>query len=127
MYFGWGVSVRRNANLARWNRATSDWSLFELSIFDHARRSLKLQGVEVELECGVTDEGDPWLVFCNVETGDVLGHFARIGDDYVACVPFHCNGLTSVILPDVLAPFLPRLLHTAASAQSERPMEKIEK
>ena len=119
--------MRRNANLARWRGPLSDWSLFELSVFDHARRSLKLQGVDVELECGVTDEGDPWLVFCDVETGDVLGHFARIGDDYVGCVPFHCDGLRSVILPDVLAAFLPRLLHTVAPAQIEKSFEKIEK
>ncbi len=119
--------MRRNANLARWNGPLSDWSLSELSVFDRARRSLKLQGVDVELECGVTDEGDPWLVFCNAETGEVLGHFARIGDDYVGCVPFHCNGLTTVMLSDLLAAFLPRLLHTMAPAQTEKSIEKTEK
>jgi hypothetical protein len=103
-----GFSVSRNANLTRWSGQPSDWSLFELSIFEQARRSLKAQGVDVELDYGITDEGDPWLVFCSREI-EVLCHFARIGDEYVASVPFNGGGMTGVVLSDMLADFFPLL------------------
>ena len=76
----------RNCILARYG--STDWSLLELSILEQARKTLEFQGGHVEIECGITDEGDPWLVFCDADTSNVLCHFARLGSDkYVACVP----------------------------------------
>ena len=64
------------------------------------------QGGRVEIECGITDEGDPWLVFCDADTSNVLCHFARLGGDkYVACVPFGNAGTTGTALTDVLDDF----------------------
>ena len=64
------------------------------------------QGGHVEIECGITDEGDPWLVFCDADTSNVLCHFARLGSDkYVACVPFDNVGTTGSALADVLDDF----------------------
>ena len=40
-----------------------------------------------DVDLGVTDEGDPWFVFCDAESGDVVAHFARIGGTYLGCAP----------------------------------------
>jgi hypothetical protein len=119
-----GVSVSRSASLTRWSRPVSDWSFAELAVFDHVRQSLKLQGVEVELEHGVTDEGDPWLIFC-ADACDVICHFAKMGDEYVACVPFCGTGMTGVILSDLVVDFFPHLRNTAKRARRARPVGKI--
>ena len=119
-----GISVSRNASLTRWSRPISDWCLAELAVFENVRRSLKLQGIEVELEHGVTDEGDPWLIFC-ADACDVICHFTKIGDDYVACVPFCGKGMSGVILSDLVANFFPHLRNTAKPAKRTRPLGKI--
>jgi hypothetical protein len=119
-----GVLVSRNASLTQWSRPSSDWSLVELAVFDHVRQSLKLQGIDVELEHGVTDEGDPWLIFC-ADACDVICHFAKIGDEYIACVPFCGSGMTGVILPDLITAFFPHLRTTAKQAKRARPVRKI--
>ena len=94
----------RNCILARYG--STDWSLLELSILEQARKTLEFQGGHVEIECGITDEGDPWLVFCDADTSNVLCHFARLdGDKYVACVPWGNVGTTGSALTDVLDDF----------------------
>ena len=55
----------RNCILAR--NGSTDWSLLELSILEQARKTLEYRGGHVETECGITDEGDPWLVFCDAQ------------------------------------------------------------
>jgi hypothetical protein len=94
----------RNCTLAKYG--STDWSLLELSILEQAKKTLEYQGGNVEAECGITDEGDPWLVFCDADTSNVLCHFARLGSDkYVACVPFDNVGTTGSALADVLDDF----------------------
>ena len=102
------------ANLIPRSGLASDWSLMELSIFDQAKRSLKSQGVDIEIDWGLTDEGDPWLIFCYGEAAELLCHFARIDNEYIACVPFRGRGLTSEILSDLVADVFP-LLHIPAT------------
>ena len=36
------------------------------------------------MDLGITDEGDPWFVFMRPETSDVVAHFARINDQFIA-------------------------------------------
>jgi hypothetical protein len=84
------------------------WSAHELSLFDRAVRVLSSEGVCVDIDYGLTDEGEPWLVFCDTESGDVFGHFARVNEEYVACVPFRGHPLTGWKLRDVLGRFLRR-------------------
>ena len=94
----------RNGILA--NCGSTEWSLLELSILEQAKKTLEYQGGNVEAECGITDEGDPWLVFCDADTSNVLCHFARLGSDkYVVCVPFHNVRNTGTALTDVLDDF----------------------
>ena len=102
--------MSRNSSLAGWCGRPSDWSLYELSIFDIACRSLNLQGFCLRAEQGITDEGAPWLVFFDESVDDVFCHFARIGDEYVACVPFHSGGTTGRNLAEVVNEFLLRLV-----------------
>jgi hypothetical protein len=119
-----GGSVGRNASLTRWSRPVSDWSLVELAVFDRVRRSLKLQGIDVELEHGTTDEGDPWLIFC-ADACDVICHFAKIGNEYVACVPFCGGGMRGVILPDLVANFFPHLRKPATPTKRAAPVGRV--
>ena len=108
----------RNCTLAKYG--STDWSLLELSILEQAKKTLEYQGGNVEAECGITDEGDPWLVFCDADTSNVLCHFARLGSDkYVACVPFDNVGTTGTALTDVLDDFFSSRFRRAAPWASQ--------
>jgi hypothetical protein len=84
---------------------STDWSLLEFSIIVEVGRSLELRGVRVEFDCGMTDEGDPWLVFCDADSSELLCHVARLGKLYVACLPFGDAGVTGTALTEVLDDF----------------------
>ena len=84
------------------------WSGQELALFSRAAKSLSSGGLRIETDYGLTDEGEPWLVFCNAESGDVCGHFARMREEYVACIPFREDGVRGSELRDVLCRFLRR-------------------
>ena len=115
--------MSRNSSRARWCGAPStDWSLLELSIFEQAKRALKLQGVHVEVDCGMTDEGDPWLVFCDADSSKLLCHLARLGAKYIACVPFNDVGSTGTALTDVLDEFFNTSSRMVAPWTSQLPV-----
>jgi hypothetical protein len=59
-----------------------DWSQQELAEFYRVEAASLQAGLRLSLDRGVTDEGDPWLVFCR-EDGEVFLHFARIDGSYV--------------------------------------------
>jgi hypothetical protein len=61
-----------------------DWTQCELAEFYRVESALIQAGLELETDRGVTDEGDPWFVFCRTDNGDVFIHFARIDGQYVA-------------------------------------------
>lgn len=82
------------------------WSKRELGHLHRAAELMRAGRLPVGTDCGVTDEGDPWFVFCDAETGEVVAHFARIGRRYVACVPFHNGALIGPVFPDVIEQFL---------------------
>lgn len=82
------------------------WSARELALFSRAAKLLSSGGPRIETEHGVTDEGEPWLVLCDAQSGDVCGHFAKMRQKYVACIPFRGHGLRGCELHDVLARFL---------------------
>jgi len=64
-----------------------DWSTQELAEFYRVHGALVRTGVNVEVDRGLTDEGDPWFVFCRAEDGEVMIHFARIGGMYLVDSP----------------------------------------
>jgi hypothetical protein len=112
----------RNCILAKYG--STDWSLLELSILEQARKTLKYRRGHIEVDCGMTDEGEPWLVFCDADdTTNVLCHFARLGSDkYVACVPFDNVGTTGTALTDVLDEFFNTSSRMVAPWTSQLPV-----
>ena len=64
--------------------ASSDWSQAELAEFYRVEAALLTTGMRIETDRGVTDEGDPWFVFCHADDDrDVIIHFARDGGRYL--------------------------------------------
>ena len=53
-----------------------------MASFMRAKRLLSMAGVSLETDRGMTDEGDPWLVFLDHD-GEVFAHFARINEIYI--------------------------------------------
>jgi hypothetical protein len=64
-----------------------DWSSQELAEFYRVEAALLQSGLRVSLDRGVTDEGDPWFVFCRAEDDEVIVHFARIDGRYLISAP----------------------------------------
>jgi hypothetical protein len=84
------------------------WSKYELGHLHRAAKLMWAGGLSIGTDCGITDEGDPWFVFCDAESGEIIAHFARIGGKYVACVPFRNGALSGRVFPDVIEQFLRR-------------------
>ncbi len=63
--------------------ATRDWSRQELAEFYRVESALLQAGLALESERGLSDEGEPWFVFCRADTGEVFIHFARVDGVYV--------------------------------------------
>jgi hypothetical protein len=82
------------------------WSKHELGHLHRAAKLMWAGGLSIETDCGVTDEGDPWFVFCDAESGDIVAHFARMDSKYIACVPFRDGALTGRVLSDLIEQFL---------------------
>jgi hypothetical protein len=68
---------------------SQDWSQQELAEFYRVENALLQSGFAVTTERGVSDEGDPWFVFCREDNQDVIAHFARIGHEYLVISSFH--------------------------------------
>lgn len=68
------------------NRAR-DWDNAELAQFFRVESALRQAGIFVDTDRGVTDEGDPWFVYCRQDSGDVFLHVARFDGFYVAVSP----------------------------------------
>lgn len=68
-------------------RASSDWSQQELAEFYRVEAALIQAGIQVETDRGLSDEGDPWFVFCRADDGEVVIHFARFDGLYVIAGP----------------------------------------
>lgn len=58
-----------------------DWTNQELAELYRVAHALSAAGVALEVDRGITDEGDPWFVFCRPD-GDVLVHLARFDGLY---------------------------------------------
>lgn len=62
-------------------RPTS-WSQQELAEFYRVEAALLRAGIGIASEHGLSDEGEPWFVFCRPD-GDEIMHFARIDGSYL--------------------------------------------
>ncbi|WP_427026405.1 hypothetical protein ACP4J4_19810 (plasmid) [Aureimonas ureilytica] len=61
--------------------AKTPWQNQDLAELYRVRDRLCAAGLEVETEAGVTDEGDPWFVYAQAGTDNVVVHIARIDSE----------------------------------------------
>ena len=64
-----------------------DWTDQELAEFYRVEASLIRANIPIETDRGLTDEGDPWFLFSNANTGEIIVHFARFDGSYVVASP----------------------------------------
>jgi hypothetical protein len=64
-----------------------DWDNAELAQFYRVEAALRQAGIFVDTERGLTDEGDPWFVYCRQDSGEVFLHIARFDGVYIAASP----------------------------------------
>ena len=65
-----------------------DWSQRELAEFYRVQNALTKSGVGISTDRGLTDEGDPWIVFSRQDNEEVIVHLARIRGEYVVASNF---------------------------------------
>lgn len=61
-----------------------EWSAAEQAEFVRAAAILRGTGLPIVCETGVSDEGDPWVIFLREDTGDVIAHIAKIDGQVMA-------------------------------------------
>jgi hypothetical protein len=84
------------------------WSTQELAYFCRVSNALCEAGFVVETDSGITDEGDPWFVFCDARSGEVVAHFARTSGTWAAFATFLNGTLAARAFPDLIERFLDR-------------------
>lgn len=68
------------SQLKRAEPKVQDWSQQEIADFYRAHRLLAENGVMIGIDRGVSDIGEPWMVFFDIASQDVFMHVARIDD-----------------------------------------------
>src|SRR5262249_12565263 len=63
-------------------QSSNDWTQQELAEFYRVESALLQNSLLVVTDRGLSDEGDPWFVFCLSENEEVIAHFARIDGYY---------------------------------------------
>jgi len=74
-------------HLRKRNTSGGDWTQDERAQFYRVGATLNRVGLAIETDSGVSDEGDPWFVFCRAASDDVIVHFARCDGIYVIAAP----------------------------------------
>lgn len=67
---------------------SNDWSPQEIAEFYRVESALVQSGLSVTTDRGISDEGDPWFVFCRADNDEVIAHFARIDYEYIVASSF---------------------------------------
>ena len=75
------MTVLKFAGLKR--SVGGDWTQDELASLYRAQSFLQKSGLSVGLEQGITDIGEPWCVYYDMRSEEVIAHFARIDRRYV--------------------------------------------
>ena len=83
------------------------WSNQELAHLYRVKRLLDAAGIACEIDHGSTDEGDPWLVFCD-GTGEVFIHLCRIDGCYLLDSPNVTHPLTGTDFNGLIDAFTQR-------------------
>lgn len=91
-----------------------DWSNQELADLFRVRQLLSGANVPVETDRGVSDEGDPWFVFCHA-SGEVFIHLCRIDGLYLLDSPNVLRPLRGADFNALIADFTNQALPTGGS------------
>ena len=62
--------------------SSKDWTNQELADLFRVKHLLGAAGIVSETDRGITDEGDPWFIFCNAR-GEVFIHLCRLSQEYL--------------------------------------------
>jgi hypothetical protein len=68
---------------------TDDWSKQELAEFYRVEAALLQAGLSITTDRGISDEGDPWFVFCRADNEEVIAHLARVDREYIIVSNLH--------------------------------------
>jgi hypothetical protein len=71
-------------NSSRADPQRRGWNNQEFAEFYRIKGLLDRAGLLVDVDHGLTDEGDPWFVFIRLDGEDVLVHFARVDNEFIA-------------------------------------------
>lgn len=104
-----------------------DWSNQELADLFRVRQLLSSANVPVETDRGITDEGDPWFVFCHAN-GEVFIHLCRIDGLYVLDSPNVLRPLRGADFNELIADFTNQAIPAASSDEDpERRVIRLER
>ena len=78
-----GITFLNSATETSLGRRQS-WGNQDIADFYRAVDVLRQSGLAIEIDSGMTDEGDPWFVFFRSDNEDVIAHFARIDGLFIA-------------------------------------------
>ncbi|MEZ0251496.1 MAG: hypothetical protein ACAH20_11140 [Methylobacteriaceae bacterium] len=95
-----------------------NWSQQELAEFYRVEAALLRAGFSIASEHGLSDEGEPWFVFCQPD-GDAIIHFAKIDGSYLIAsdaLDRPVRGTDFRTLIDQIAQLHPHLLPIPATA-----------
>jgi hypothetical protein len=87
-----------------------DWSNQELADLYRVEALLVQANIRISTGRGLTDEGDPWFVFCK-EDGDVFVHLARTEGSYLLDSP----GLGEILHGSAFTVLIERFIQVAAA------------
>ena len=96
-----------------------DWSNQELANIYRVKKLLDAAGVPNTLERGITDEGDPWCIFCT-HGGEVFIHLCRVDNRYTLDSPNLRSPITGVDFADLIAEFSAGALAKTPAASRSR-------
>ena len=72
----------QDSNSAPVSIGATGWSNQELADLYRAQRILALTGISINVDHGITDEGDPWFIFMDSQH-EVFAHFSRFDGLYM--------------------------------------------
>lgn len=81
-----------------------DWTNQELANLFRVKHLLDAAGVVCEIDRGLTDEGEPWFVFCQSD-GEVFIHLCRINGKYILDNPNIERPLSGHNFSDLISDF----------------------
>jgi hypothetical protein len=90
-----------------------DWTNQELSDLYRAVASLAHSGIVVDVDRGLTDEGDPWMVLCRLD-GEVFIHFCRLNGQYLLDSPALARPLRGQHFAELVDLFIAQASRAAA-------------